>query len=104
MKPLSADTPNPRADLVVHLGLGASVIATVILAVGTMLHFGSSMDAIAVRLSVPPPEASADTLAGAPQSPTNLAVRHVPRSLPEAAAPTNAEPATAGATADRTAG
>ncbi len=104
MRPLAADTPNPRAELLVHLGLGASVIATVILAVGTMLNFGSSMDGIAVRLSVPPPDASADAFVGGPQPSTNPAVHHLPILLPEAAVPTNAEPATAGANPDRTAG
>ncbi len=104
MRSLSADTPNPRADLLVHLGLGVSVIASLILAVGAMLNFGSNMDTIAVRLSVPPPGASTDTLVGEAPAPTNLAVGHLPILVPETAVPTNAEPATARPAPNQTAG
>jgi hypothetical protein len=95
---------NSRADLWVHLGLGASVLATVILAVGTMLDFGSNVDAIATRLTVPPPGTELPYLVGDPRSPTNLAARQSPTSLQGSPALTNAQPAAANPAATRTAG
>jgi hypothetical protein len=95
MKGLSLDRSHSRAELLVHLGLGASVLAAVILAVGTMLNFGSNVDTIATRLTVPPPGADVHFLVGDPQSPTNLAIRQSPASLPGTLAPTNAQPTAA---------
>jgi hypothetical protein len=104
MKAKAFDPTNSRADLWVHLGLGASVLATVVLAVGTMLDFGSNVDAIATRLTVPPPGTALPYLVDDPQSPTNLAARQGPSSLPAPAMPTNAQPTVANPTPHRAAG
>jgi len=104
MKGLPFDRSHARADLLVHLGLGASVLASVILAVGTMLNFGSNVDAIATRLTVPPPGADIQYLVGDPQSPTNLASRQSPANQAGAVVPTNAQPTVARPAPNRTAG
>lgn len=104
MKGIFLDRSQARADLWVHLGLGASVLAAVILAVGAMLDFGSNVDMIATRLMVPPPGTELPYLVGDPQSPTNLAFGQSPASRSETAAPTNAQPRAAAPAAHRTAG
>ena len=104
MKGLPLDQSHSRADLLVHLGLGASVLAAVILAVGTMLNFGSNMDTIAARLTMPPPGADLHYLVGDRQSPTNLAIRQSPASLSGTLVPTNVQPAAAQPAPNRTAG
>jgi hypothetical protein len=104
MKGIPLDPSNARADLWVHLGLGASVLATVILAAGTMLDFGSSVDTIATRLTVPPAGADLPYLVGDPLSATNPAVPQGPAILPGTLIPTNAQPAAAKPVPARTAG
>ena len=104
MKGPPFDRSHSRAELLVHLGLGASVLAAVILAVGTMLNFGSNVDTIATRLTVPPPGAGIHSLVGDPQSPTNLAIRQSAASLPGTVAPTNTQPTAAQPAPNRTAG
>jgi hypothetical protein len=104
MKGLPFDRSDSRADLLVHLGLGVSVLAAVILAVAAMLNFGSGVDAIATRLTVPCPGADAHYLVGDPLSPTNLARRQSPASQPGAVVLTNAQPTAAHPAPNRTAG
>ena len=104
MKGLPLDPSHSRADLLVHLGLGASVLAAVILAVGTMLNFGSNVDEIATRLTAPPAGADIHYIVGDPQSPTNLASRQSPANQAGAVLLTNAQPTAAHPAPNRTAG
>jgi hypothetical protein len=104
MKRLLCNRPKECADLLVHLGLGAAVLATVVLATITMLNFGSNVDAIATRLALPPPGTTLPQLAGDPQSSTNVAVGQSSAAVLGGVGPTNTEPAAARAAANRTAG
>jgi hypothetical protein len=103
MKGPLTDRSLRRADLLVHLGLGASVLATVILAVATMVDFGSNVDAIATRLALPPSDAIPRYLAGEPSAATNTAIQQGPTSQAAMLAPTNVQPRAAHPSPNRSA-